>query len=600
MAEPLVGRPNGAPESIGHGAWSDSSARSVLQLMVESVVEMVDFRVATLSVVLGDNLVTMAYAGPEAFRKAAMTVDPLSVLEPILAQSETWGRFHFLATENIRGELPGTWIETTRGTTHDGPDAWQPSDVLLGILNDEDGRLCGLLSVDSPTSGRRPDTQQRHLLERYAAQAERAVLTAFERESLVQRVAHAESARRLVRAASMPAQASLEAVLSNIHPPLVEGFSASGSWIEARGPGAVRHGYARARGGEIVQLPDHAQALAHRLGSMLWSQQRALVITDGPGPHPADDDLPGPVLDEARALLRALDLRSMLAVALGAGQECLGFLALTRRAQDPPWSAVETSSALEIGHDLGAALMAARALERERHLVDELQQLDDYRIHLIETLSHEMRTPLTVISGNLEMLQDVELDPEADRFREAINRGTTRMQRVVDDLLLLARISHPQQPVERAPLDLRLAVREVSAFVESTAEAKGIALHVEISERDLTILGHSAEIDRLLSNLLSNAVKYTRRGGNVRVRATRNQHLVELEVSDDGLGISRADQARLFTSFFRTTNPDALRESGTGLGLAIVSHIVQRHGGTVEVTSRLGEGSSFIVRLPAC
>ncbi|WP_323793823.1 GAF domain-containing protein, partial [Nocardioides sp.] len=385
MAEPLVGQPDGAPESIRHGSWSDSSARSVLQLMVESVVELVDFRVATLSVVLGDNLVTMAYAGPDEFRKAAMTIDPVSVLGPVLDQAETWGRFHFLASEDIVGQLPGTWIETTRGQTLESPDAWQPSDVLLGVLYDEDGSICGVLSVDSPTSGLRPDPKQKHLLERYAAQAERAVLTAFERESLVQRVAHAESARRLVRAASMPAQASLEAVLSNIHQPLVEGFNASGSWIEARGPADSRHGYARGRSGTIVPLPAHAQAVAHRLGSTLWTQQRALVISDGPGPFADDGDLPEPLLEEARALLRSLDLRSMLAVALGAGQECLGFLALTRRAQDPPWSAIETSSALEIGHDLGAALMAARALERERHLVDELQQLDDYRIHLIET-----------------------------------------------------------------------------------------------------------------------------------------------------------------------------------------------------------------------
>ncbi len=598
MAEPLVGRPYGAPESIGHGAWSDSSARSVLQLMVESVVELGDFLVATLSVVLGDKLVTMAYAGPEEFRKAAMAVDPVTVLEPVLDQAESWGRFHFLASEDTDFDLPGTWIETASGPGLAGPDAWRARDVLIGVLKDEDGRLCGVLSVDSPTSGRRPDTQQKHLLERYAAQAERAVLTAFERESLVQRVAHAESARRLVRAASMPAQASLDAVLSNIHQPLVEGFGASGSWIQAHGPGTEPHGYARSRGGEIVLLPHHAQEIGHQLGAMLWKEQRALVITTGPGPFTRDHDFPEPLLDEARALLLSLDLHSMLAVALGAGPECLGFLALTRRAQDPSWSEVETSSALEIGHDLGAALTAARALERERHLVDELQQLDDYRTHLIETLSHEMRTPLTVISGNLEMLQDVELEPEAERFREAINRGTTRMQRVVDDLLLLAQISHPQQPVERSPLDVALAVREVSAFVESTALAKGLSLQVEVCDDDLSILGHAAEIDRMLSNLLSNAVKYTRRGGTVRVRAERHDDLVVLEVSDDGLGISRADQSRLFTSFFRTTNPDALRESGTGLGLAIVSHIVQRHGGTVEVASRLGEGSTFTVCLP--
>lgn len=583
--------------------WADSTARSVLQLMVESVTEMVGFEVAALSVVLDAGLVTVAYAGPEELREEVMTTDPVTVLDPVLARAETWGRFRFLADEDVVGELPGTWIETVRDPL-EGPDAWRPRDALIAVLTDEQGHLRGILSIDKPVTGKRPDARQRRLLERYAVQAERAVLTSFEREELVQQVAHAEAARRLVRSASMPARTSLDAVLSHTHAPLVDGFAASGSWIQVLDSDHARRGEARTRQGRVVALSSDVVDLAPRLAPLLWTQQCVLVVTDGVVPTlptglPAG--LPaGPLLDDVRHQLHLLGVSSLLAVPLGAGDECLGFLALTRRAEDPPWSQVETDSALQIGHDLGAALVAARALERERDLVDELQQLDDYRVHLIETLSHEMRTPLTVISGNLEMLSEVPLDEEATRFREAITRGASRMQHVVDDLLLLAAVSHPREPLVRAPVDVRDVVHEVCALVATTAAAKGVGLHVDATAGDdLVVLGHAPEIDRLVSNLVSNAVKYTRSGGSVRICAVRRSGSVVVEVTDTGIGISEADQAGLFTSFYRTTNPDALRESGTGLGLSIVAHIAQRHGGTVGLDSRLGEGTTFTVTLPA-
>ncbi|MEN8672554.1 HAMP domain-containing sensor histidine kinase [Nocardioides sp.] len=588
----------GVPARPGDDAWSDSSARSVLQLMVESVTEMIGFRVAVLSVVLGQDLVTVAYSGPEEFREAVMATDPVSVLDPVLEQAERWGRFRFLAAEDIVGELEGTWVETVTDPL-EAPDGWHPRDVLLGVLSDDAGELCGVLSVDMPVSRRRPDRHQRRLLERYAAQAERAVITAFERDALVQQIAHAEAARRLVRSASMPSQASLAAVLDHTHQPLVEGFDASGSWIQVLGTDESRHGRARARDGSAVRLPADVVALADELAPRLWSHQQVFVVDGRVRPTLSAEVLDQRLLDQTQHQLRSLGLGSVLAVPLGVGQECLGFLALTRRAQDPAWSPVEIDSALEIGHDLGAALMTARALESQRALVEELRQVDTYRTHLIETLSHEMRTPLTVITGNLEMLGEVALDPEASHLRDAMTRGTTRMRRVVDDLLLLATVSHPHHPLVRTPVDLRQVVLDVVALVESSVRAKQIALDVRLSDLDLTVSGHDAELDRLLSNLLSNAVKYTPAHGHVSLSVVRRRGEVVLELVDTGLGISEADQVGLFTSFYRTTNPEALREPGTGLGLSIVAHIAQRHGGSVAVRSRLGEGTTFTVTLPA-
>jgi signal transduction histidine kinase len=115
----------------------------------------------------------------------------------------------------------------------------------------------------------------------------------------------------------------------------------------------------------------------------------------------------------------------------------------------------------------------------------------------------------------------------------------------------------------------------------------------------VAVAGSSEELSRVVTNLVGNAVKFSRRGGQVTVRVDRKDQQVVLDVTDQGLGISAEDQAQLFTEFFRSTNPDALAVPGTGLGLSIVKHILVRHGGTIDVTSSPGEGTTFTVRLPA-
>ncbi len=569
-------------------SWSDSSARAVLQLMVESVAEMVGFEVAVLSVVIDEQLATVAYAGPEEFRDYLEEPDPVAVLDSVLDHAVVWGpRLRFIPAEATR-ELEGHWVLMEQETPAT-PDAWNPEDGLLALLTDDDGVPVGVLSVDKPLTGRRPDARQCGLLERYAAQAERAVLTAIEREALVQQVAHAESARRLIRSASMPARASLDAMVEHTHRPLVEGFRASGAWIQlvdADGPGI---GYARSRDGEMVHLDDAVVVAACSIMPHLWAEQRALVVSAG-----ESTEVPAAV----HRALADLELSSVLAVPLGVGDESVGFLALTRRAQDAPWTQVEVDSALQIGHDLGAAVITARALERERNLVRELQQLDDYRSQLIATLSHELRTPLTVISGNLELLGSTDLDPTALRYHQAMGRGTKRMERVVEDLLLLARVSNPQHPLVRDDVDLSGIAREVADLVRTTAAAKSVDLTLD-APPGLVVSGDPLELDRLVGNLVSNAVKYTPSGGVVTVTvAPQGDDQVLLEVSDNGIGISEEDQVGLFGAFFRTTNPDALREPGTGLGLAIVATIVERHQGAVSVRSELGAGTTFTVTLP--
>ena len=574
----------------GRSAWSDSSARAVLQLMVESVAELVGYEVAALSVVLGDELVTLAYTGPEEHRAYMEEPDPVSVIEPVLARAVSWGpRLRFIDSTPLE-ELEGHWIQFEQVTT-DHPDAWRADQGLLAVLSNDDGDVVGILSVDRPSSGRRPDARQRSLLEKYAAQAERAVLTLFERQALLEQVAQHESARHLIRSAARPRHGSLDDVLRQTHSQLVETFDSRGSWLLLFQPDGSGVGVARSASGEQGEVSPDVLEIAGKVAPELWASQRPLLMTP--------DNFPDVLPTAVRERLTRRGIVWGLGVALGVGDECVGFMVLWRQAGQRGWTPVEISSAQQIGHDLGAALMTARALERERKLVTELQRIDDHRSQLVATLSHELRTPLTVISGNLELLGDTELDPQARRYHEAMGRGTQRMGAVVDDLLMLARVSNPHHPLVREPVDLRAVTRDVVSLVESTARSKGLTLTVDLDRAPLVVPGDPTELDRLVGNLVSNAVKYTGSGGTIAVSARRRDDQVVLAVADTGLGISEHDQEGLFRAFFRTSNPEALRESGTGLGLATVATIVERHQGTVEVGSRLGEGSTFTVVLPA-
>ena len=558
--------------------------------MVESVAELVGFEVAALSVVLGDELVTLAYTGPEEHREYMEQPDPVSVLESVLAKAVPWGpRLRFLEGTPVE-ELEGHWVHFEQVPT-DHPDAWRADEELFAVLSDDDGAVVGILSVDRATSGRRPDARELGLLERYAAQAERAVLTLFERQDLLEQVTRAESARQLIRSASRPTLGSLEDVLRHTHGQLVASFDARGSWLHLFQPDGPGVSVARTHTGAETQLPPEMADLVVEFAPDLWAKQQPFVL--------ATDSLAADVPNAIRELVVRREISSVLGVALGVGDECVGFMALSRDAGQPAWSPIEIASVQQIGHDLGAALMTARALERERNLVAELKRMDDYRSQVIAMLSHELRTPLTVISGNLELLGETTLDAQAMGYHEAMGRGTERMRVVVDDLLLLARVTNPNHPLVGLPVDLRSVVGEVVSLVESTARSKGVTLTTTVDQEPLVVSGDAVELDRLVGNLVSNAVKYTHSGGTVQVSATRRDGEVELTIADTGLGISDEDQQGLFQAFFRTTNPEALRESGTGLGLATVATIVERHQGRVAVGSRLGEGSIFTVHLPA-
>jgi signal transduction histidine kinase len=573
--------------------WSQTVFREGLQLIAEGVTELVGFGVAVVSIVRNDQLEVVAVAGTEEVRSQIHgTRTPIRTLQAELEKADSWGLMQFVPHERLNDEVLATgWVPDIEPL--DIPDAWHPLDLLIAPLYASDGELLGTMAIDLPIDGRRPGPEQRRMLEKYAAQAGRAVITAVERERLAEQMRLATAARTIVRGAS--AQLSLDKLLAAVQPALVQGFGATGMWIETfdemGGDGILYAG-----DGSRLTMPPALMQLAERAAHRCWSTQKAEVVTA---------DRPSSELDEAErdlvlGFLDSIGVSSALFAPLGAGTECLGNMVLTRDAGLPDWTEVEMSAALDLGHDLGRAILNARTFEREHELVQELRALDTYKSQLIATVSHELKNPLTSIVGHLEMLEQVpDLDPLALASVAAMDRASGRLSRVINDLLLLSRVDDPTTPVVALPVDMHAVLEDVLDVNAVSARNKELTIHVAAPDGPVFALGDHDELDRVCANLVSNAVKYTPPGRSITVTLDRMGDRVLLACADEGIGISREDQDQLFSEFFRSANPEAYSQPGTGLGLAIVQRIVHRHDGRITVDSELGKGSTFTVDLPA-
>ncbi len=563
-----------------------------LQLIADGIVAVAGFAVAAIRMRQGDELVLVVDTARPAGIGTCITV---GMMLDELECAEDWGVLQFVPQERgtIRSGDRG-WIVPPMAV-RDAPNAWHPMDMLVAPLYDEQGELRGVLAIDEPLDGLRPGPEHRRVLERFAALASRAVLSEVERVSFGEQVAMANTVKEIVRTSS--AQLSFDGLLAASEAPLVEGFRANGLWIQT----IVEDD----RGGRMytpeqmgLHLPAAVIEFAERSANYCWHHQRVVTVGNG---HPLPPILDPQESDELVALLHDISMSSMVVVPLGAGTEHMGSMVLTRRDAEREWTAIECSALLDIGHDLGRATLNARTFEREHALVTELQGLDAYKSQLIATVSHELKSPLTTVAGHLEMLESgmFSTGEHAGPSLAAIGRACKRMSRVIDDLLLLRKVGDPANPLRQESVDLVVLVRDAVALTTLAAQRKHLAVTVAVPPRPVLTLGERAELDKVVMNVVSNAVKYTPEGRSVRITLDQHEDSVVLRVVDRGLGISAADRAKLFTEFFRSTNPAAFTQPGTGLGLAIVKRIVERHGGTVEVESVLGQGSTFTVTLPA-
>jgi two-component system phosphate regulon sensor histidine kinase PhoR len=232
--------------------------------------------------------------------------------------------------------------------------------------------------------------------------------------------------------------------------------------------------------------------------------------------------------------------------------------------------------------------------------VTDSQRNDEMRRNFVANVSHEIRTPLTVLVGFVDTLADLPLN-EAERARviAMMRQQSQRMQSLVDDLLTLARIEGSAPPPPDRWIDLDELVDQVKVESEGLSQGRHqLTWSGELAGIELA--GNASELRSAMANLMTNAVRYTPEQGQISFAVqTRRDGRLQVEVRDTGIGIAPEHLPRLTERFYRVDGSRSRATGGTGLGLAIVKHVVQRHGGELQIRSELGHGSTFSIVLPA-
>jgi two-component system, OmpR family, phosphate regulon sensor histidine kinase PhoR len=232
------------------------------------------------------------------------------------------------------------------------------------------------------------------------------------------------------------------------------------------------------------------------------------------------------------------------------------------------------------------------------HDITDLRRADQIRRDFVANVSHELRTPLTAIRGYVEALLDEEPDAETTRgFLEIIARHSTRMERLVKDLLRLARLDARQEVLEIAPCDARQLFEAIVTDLAPAIEAKRQEVSIDVAPDACTLEADPAKLHDVLRNLVENAVNYSPEEAQIRLEASRRNGSLVITVADSGPGIPPEDLTRVFERFYRVDKSRS-RPGGTGLGLAIVKHLVELHGGKAAADNQPSGGAVFTVTLP--
>jgi two-component system, OmpR family, sensor kinase len=273
---------------------------------------------------------------------------------------------------------------------------------------------------------------------------------------------------------------------------------------------------------------------------------------------------------------------------------------LIRRALSPVRRVTATAQSIESSSDLGRRVgyrgprdeigQLATTFDR---MIERLDNALKAQKSFVADASHELRGPLTVMQGNLDLLKrDLKEEDRRESLR-ALGAETSRMSKVVSDLLVLAELDSGQPERQDA-----VALRDM--LLDAQRRARQLAGNRQIvvgRQEDLWVKGNADKLEQVLSNLVDNAVKYTPEGGTITLSLFRQGEWACLAVADTGIGISGQDLPHIFDRFYRVDKARSKSSGGTGLGLAIVKGIVERHGGRVTVASEPGKGSTFTVWL---
>jgi PAS domain S-box-containing protein len=273
-------------------------------------------------------------------------------------------------------------------------------------------------------------------------------------------------------------------------------------------------------------------------------------------------------------------------------------ISLERGPEDQPWilGAIlrDVTQQEELHREL---IRKSTALEKA---LEEIKDVEELKDQFLTTLSHELKTPLVALKGFLQLLRQGQAQGEqAQEYLDICWRNLTKLERQINNLLDLARLSHAKEQFEMGPVELDTVVRTEAENLRPVAAEKQVRMELALPPHPVVVRGNAEKLVQLVDNLLMNAIKYNEEGGSVRVVLREEGGQVQLEVSDSGVGMAREQMAKIFNRFYRAEVSGSGRLEGLGIGLSLVQEIVRLHGGDIRVESQPGVGTTFTVTLEA-
>jgi two-component system phosphate regulon sensor histidine kinase PhoR len=376
----------------------------------------------------------------------------------------------------------------------------------------------------------------------------------------------------------------------------------AGAWIGAafanRRSGSSRR-RARAEIGDLTRRVSELETDRARMAAILSGMVEGVLVVDGDGRLRL-------VNDAARAMLNLEDNllgRHYLEAVRQPG--VVGQLGAALKGEHrPPIEVPLDPVSVAAGPRIFRAQATPASVERAGavlvlHDISDLRRVDRVRRDFVANVSHELRTPLTAVRGYVEALMEEPIEPaQRMKFLEVIDRHTGRMERLVRDLLRLARLDAQQETVDLHSLDTGTLFRSVTSDLAERIERQRIHVDVDIKPGADTIQADPTKIHDALRNLVENAVNYSSEGGRIELGARMEGNRLVLTVGDEGPGLPDADLGRVFERFYRVDTSRTRDPGGTGLGLSIVRHLVELHGGRVKAANRPQAGAIFTISLP--
>jgi signal transduction histidine kinase len=317
---------------------------------------------------------------------------------------------------------------------------------------------------------------------------------------------------------------------------------------------------------------------------------------------PINVTVPRSVQNEANLFLETTRDAVLIALSVSGGLAILAstwlFWQITR-----PMSKLRSAAEAVAGGDLQARVKVKSRDEVGKlglafnDMASELERQEGLRKQLVADVAHELRTPLSIMQGNLEAMHDGLLEPSPDEL-DGLHDEVLRLSRLVEDLRLLSLVDAGTLQLENEPVDVTLLIESAVRRQVPAAESRGVILTCNVSQPPATVMGDEDKLQQLLANLITNAIHYTPSGGEVSVSALSTDQ-VQVTVRDQGPGVDPADLPHLFERFWRGDRSRSRGGGGTGLGLSIVKQLVELHGGEVEAQLPPDGGLRVIVTLPA-